>query len=163
MRHHHANYGFTLVELLIVMVIIGISLRMVPPMMSNMLTKVDLDIAGHHLQGALQTTKLLAVENGDSFKLCAVSGASESSSHKKLALVIKSKDNVVAKQYKSLSSRVKVYWRGRVWHDKCVVFSASGYAVGSQGTFDLKTLAEQYHSQVIVSPSGRIRTVRVMV
>jgi prepilin-type N-terminal cleavage/methylation domain-containing protein len=138
--------GFSLVETVLVLAVVGILSGIALPHLSGLLDSIEVDAAAHHLAAAHQRARLMAITRSQVLLLTVEDSL--------LTIRQRGQDSVLWREEGPSAARVTLEGPARQF-----TFSPEGVTLGlSNATLRLARGAA--HRSVIVSRLGRIRIVR---
>lgn len=156
MSRSYSCYGFSVLEVCVVLIMVSILAGLSAPVVSQMVHHLEWRMASHRLLSALRFTRLTAVSHHRPAALCAFGLHGNWSRGWQVRDTTSSR---VYHYYPALGAQIMLHWKGGFLSRQCVIFDRQGFASGSQGRFVLSS-PDQREIDIVVSRGGGVRLSR---
>lgn len=165
--HHSGVRGFTLLELLVTIAVAAILLGIAVPSYRSMVQQNTMASVANDLVGDLNYARSQAVTRGQPVYLCKSADQSTctNAGDWSQGWIVYSPnpdggaqtpDDSLIRVHAAVNGQITI--SGDSHTEDSVSFNANGFAMTSNGSFELKGAATSDKTDVIISTSGRIRT-----
>ena len=148
--------GFSVLELMIVLALLGVLVSTVAPNMTHMMIQFEGRMMTHRLLRAIQSARLLSVSRHHSMALCARDHGHDWSLGWQVV------DGVTDQVYQldsKLPPHWQLVWRGGLQSKTCLKFNSQGFVQGHQGRFVMTRANDTFSQKIVVGRSGYVRLV----
>lgn len=153
------SHGFTLWELLIVLILLGVMLLLASPSWQPMLQRNQVDSIVNPLASAIRFSRRSAITSDQDVALCGSSDQKTCDGSWNAGRLVITESGQVLRRSGALPSAYQLFWRSSFSRNDRLVFTPEGFTNGQQGSFyvcshESPTLSGKI---VVVAYTGRLR------